>query len=72
MTMAIKSIRPALWLLSVANILLPVAILTFAAGFFPYKPFIPGVNHGVDFGLGIKVEPAFDKVIFIVVDALRR
>ena len=72
MTMAIKSIMPAPWLLSVANILLPVAILTFATGFFPYKPFIPGVNHVVESFAGIQVEPAFEKVIFIVVDALRR
>jgi ethanolaminephosphotransferase len=30
-------------LLVVANLLIPVAILIFATGFFPYKPFMPGL-----------------------------
>ena len=70
--MAVRSNKSALWLLSIANLVLPAAILTFAAGFFPYKPFIPGINYGGDFFGGIRVDPVFEKVVFIVVDALRR
>ena len=56
-----------------ANLLIPIAVLVFATGFFPYKTFIPGrasferSEHGID-----KRPPPFDKVIFMVVDALRR
>ena len=61
--------RQSLLVLVIANILIPLAILVFATGFFPYKPFLPGkaafkpddVQNG-----------PFDKVIFMVVDALRR
>lgn len=57
-------------LLTFANLLLPVAILVFATGFFPYKTFIPG---RASFGDGSKRGSApFDKVILMVVDALRR
>lgn len=59
-------------LLIAANVLIPTAILTFAMGFFPHKPFLPGrsQHHG---GEADKApEPPFDKVIFVVVDALRR
>ena len=56
-----------------ANLLIPVAILVFARGFFPYKPFIPGLAQYeplVEFG---EVPRApFDRLIFMVVDALRR
>lgn len=54
-------------LLIAANILIPVAILVFARGFFPYKPFLPGIaaEHGES------PEAPFDKVVFMVVDALR-
>ena len=58
------------FLLVVANVLSPVAILLFATGFFPYKAFLPGLAQYGDGG-----SPAtspFDKVIFMVVDALRR
>lgn len=64
-------------LLSLANLLIPVAILVFATGFFPYKPFIPGLaTHdklGWDEKMGWK-QPSnerFNKVVFMVVDALR-
>lgn len=57
-------------LLIVANFLVPVAILVFATGFFPHKTFIPGKASFEDGG---NRGPApFDKVIFMVVDALRR
>ena len=61
-----------LGLLVLGNLLIPVAILTFASGFFPYKPFLPGQAQY----RGEEDEPVsdspFDKVIFMVVDALRR
>jgi ethanolaminephosphotransferase len=55
-----------------ANLLLPVAILIFATGFFPYKPFLPGLAHYEDLGYGSPPDAPFDKLVFIVVDALRR
>ncbi len=61
------------FLLIVANFLIPVAILVFAKGFFPYKPFVPGKATFADSGHEHQREGApFDKVIFMVVDALRR
>lgn len=59
------------WLLAAANLLIPVAVLTFATGFFPYKPFVPGL---AEYGLSEYGGPPpaqFNKVIFMVVDALR-
>jgi ethanolaminephosphotransferase len=66
-------------LLALANLLIPVAILVFATGFFPYKPFMPGLAKYEELGwnrqLGAKWQepPAapFDKLVFMVVDALR-
>jgi len=71
--------------LTLANFLVPVACLVFATGFFPYRPFLAGLaTHEQllaeeELGLlgreGAEVtRPArvFDKVIFMVVDALRR
>jgi ethanolaminephosphotransferase len=55
-----------------ANILIPIAILTFASGFFPYKPFLFGLAHYESLDYGPPPEAPFDKVIFMVVDALRR
>ncbi|KAL4801733.1 alkaline-phosphatase-like protein [Aspergillus unguis] len=63
------TIAPAGWLVLVANALIPVAILVFSIGFFPYKPLIPGLaKHTEPDNAPPKV---FDKVIFMVVDALR-
>ncbi|KAI9368004.1 alkaline-phosphatase-like protein [Aspergillus egyptiacus] len=60
---------PAQWLIFVANILIPFAVLAFSFGFFPYKPLIPGIAA---FDESQSVPPrAFDRVIFMVVDALR-
>ena len=53
----------------IANLLIPVAICIFAIGFFPYKPFIAGK---ASFGGEDVPSPPFDKVVFMVVDALRR
>ncbi|KAK2767899.1 major facilitator super transporter protein [Onygenales sp. PD_12] len=63
----------ARWPLFAINlVLLPLAILLFASGFFPYKPFIPGLaTFGEEYG-GSRPPAPFDKVIFMVVDALRR
>ncbi|EMD67743.1 hypothetical protein COCSADRAFT_111827 [Bipolaris sorokiniana ND90Pr] len=65
--------------LTVANLLIPVAILVFATGFFPYKPFMPGLAQYEELGFSEKLgkdwqkppTPPFDKVVFMVVDALR-
>lgn len=66
-------------LLAIANLLIPVAILIFATGFFPYKPFMPGLagfeeleNYGKS-GEDMRHPPEapFDKLVFMVVDALR-
>ncbi|KAH8733139.1 alkaline-phosphatase-like protein, partial [Phaeosphaeriaceae sp. PMI808] len=70
---------PRTVLLALANLLIPVAILIFAAGFFPYKPFMPGLAEyealSTEYPLadaGQKLPDApFDKLVFMVVDALR-
>lgn len=56
--------------LALANLLLPVAVLIFATGFFPYKPFLPGLAT-FETQNGVLPEARFDKLIFMVVDALR-
>lgn len=71
--MAIRTV-----LLALANLLVPVAILVFATGFFPYKPFMPGLaefevigeDHARQSEQHQPVAP-FDKLVFMVVDALR-
>jgi ethanolaminephosphotransferase len=70
---------PRTVLLAIANLLIPVAILIFATGFFPYKPFMPGLAQyeelGVNNVLGDRgqrpPEAPFNKLVFMVVDALR-
>jgi ethanolaminephosphotransferase len=64
------AIVPGRWATVLANVLVPLGILTFSTGFFPYKPLLPGlaIFDETDFD----VSPVFDKVIFMVVDALRR
>lgn len=59
-------------LLVVANLLIPISLLSFATGFFPYKPFLTGKADFDDGAIYHVVPPVFDKVIFMVVDALRR
>lgn len=68
--------------LALANILMPLAVLVFARGFFPYKPFLSGLatfeefeNEELELGLlkcNDRPQRIFDKVIFMTVDALRR
>ncbi|PNY29776.1 GPI ethanolamine phosphate transferase 2 [Tolypocladium capitatum] len=59
-------------LLTVANLLIPLSILVFAAGFFPYKPFLPGLAEYEPLEYGAPPSAPFDRVVFMVVDALRR
>ncbi|KAI0097074.1 alkaline phosphatase-like protein [Daldinia grandis] len=54
-----------------ANLLIPVAILLFAVGFFPYKPFLPGLAEYQSLDYGPPPKAPFDRLIFMVVDALR-
>ncbi|KAL1838847.1 hypothetical protein VTJ49DRAFT_2170 [Mycothermus thermophilus] len=59
-------------LLLVANLLIPVAILVFATGFFPYKPLLPGLaTYDTVTEYGEPPEAKFDKIVFMVIDALR-
>lgn len=62
--------------LTLANLLIPVAVLVFATGFFPYKPVLPGLANwedDLDVGeeCGTEMHAPFNKVVFMVVDALR-
>ena len=59
-------------LLIIVNVLIPIAIFIFAAGFFPYKPFLAGRAVYNDDENVLARKAPFDKVIFMVVDALRR
>ncbi|KAJ5375351.1 Alkaline phosphatase-like alpha/beta/alpha [Penicillium concentricum] len=59
------------WTTVIANLLVPVGILTFSSGFFPYKPLIPGLATFDETGANATAPAMFDKVIFMVVDALR-
>lgn len=61
-----------IWALVAANLFLPIAILTFASGFFPYKPFIAGRNEFSTGEAARRPDPIFNRIIFMVVDALRR
>lgn len=64
-------------LVALANMLLLPAILFFAKGFFPYKPSIPGLAQYEPLGWEDKIggsrqpEGQFDRLVFMVVDALR-
>jgi ethanolaminephosphotransferase len=70
---------PRSLVLAAANLLIPVAILVFATAFFPYKPFMPGLAAYEETGWEDKMgwsegkspKPQFDKLVFMVVDALR-
>ncbi|KAF2484652.1 hypothetical protein BDY17DRAFT_249399 [Neohortaea acidophila] len=75
--MAPRHRRSHLLSLILSNILIPLAVFVFATGFFPYKPFLPGLAtfHDDDLGSTVPRSPrpraVFDRVIFMVVDALR-
>jgi hypothetical protein len=63
-------------LLTIANILLPIAVSLFASGFFPYKPVLPGlaVFDGVveaESTTNTQPKQMFGRMVLMVVDALR-
>ncbi len=64
--------RYATPVLIAANLLIPLAIVIFAKGFFPYKPLLPGLAQYDDSLYGPPPVSPFDRVVFMVVDALRR
>ena len=71
-----RSRRSRLTTLTLSNLLLPIAVLVFASGFFPYKPFLPGLATFEDVQEPEsrdvqQPEAIFDRVVFVVVDALR-
>jgi ethanolaminephosphotransferase len=60
-------------LLLAANLLIPAAILVFATGFFPYKPLLPGLaTYDAVTEYGEPPAAPFDRLVFMVIDALRR
>lgn len=59
-------------ILVLANILIPAALIVFASGFFPYKPLLPGFARQQDINHGSEPIAPFDRLVFMVVDALRR
>lgn len=58
--------------LGLANLLLPISLIVFATGFFPHKPFLTGLAQYQELQNAEIPAAPFDKVIFMVVDALRR
>lgn len=66
-----RSTRVRTFALALANFLLPIAVLTFASGFFPYKPVLPGLARWQADEAQAQPDAPFDRVVFMVVDALR-
>jgi len=62
----------ALSLLIAANLAIPLAIVIFGKGFFPYKPLLPGLAQYGNVGGVPPPHAPFDRLVFMVVDALRR
>ncbi|KAL9602125.1 MAG: hypothetical protein Q9179_002633 [Wetmoreana sp. 5 TL-2023] len=58
--------------LIVTNLSITAALLVFALGFFPYKTFLPGYASFTADQAELAQQAPFDKLIFMVVDALRR
>ncbi|CAN8097225.1 unnamed protein product [Discula destructiva] len=58
-------------LLVAANLLIPISIYIFGTGFFPYKPLLPGLAVYGESKYGPPPAAPFDRVVFMVVDALR-
>ncbi|KAG6159098.1 hypothetical protein E4U37_004400 [Claviceps purpurea] len=63
--------RPRAMFTIIANLLLPLSIVVFGVGFFPYKPYLPGLARYETLTYGDPPEAPFDKLVFMVVDALR-
>ncbi|KAF7587459.1 major facilitator super transporter protein [Aspergillus hancockii] len=59
------------WAILIANILVPISILIFSFGFFPYKPLLPGFATFENVSNPHIPPRIFDKVVFMVIDALR-
>ena len=59
-------------LLFTANALVLLSVYFFSQGFFPYKPFLPGLAQYEPSRFGPPPAAPFDRVVFMVVDALRR
>ena len=55
-----------------ANVLIVVSLVVFALGFFPYKAFLPAHASFTAAQAQLAQHAPFDKVVFMVVDALRR
>ena len=58
--------------LLLADVLIVLSVALFASGFFPYKPFFPGLAQEETVQNGVVPGVPFDKLVFMVVDALRR
>lgn len=58
-------------LIALAHLTLITALLVFAKGFFPHKAFLPGLATWPDNPGTFARDAPFDRVIFMVVDALR-
>lgn len=56
----------------ILNLLLLIALLVFASGFFPYKAVLPGHTSFSAEEEKLAQHAPFERVIFMVVDALRR
>lgn len=56
----------------VSVLVVPLALVIFASGFFPYKPFLPGLSAFNAESKNSRPPVMFDRVIFMVVDSLRR
>ena len=54
------------------NALFLASLVIFGRGFFPYKPVLPGLGEYDDLHLGPSPTAPFDRLVFIVIDALRR
>ncbi len=61
----------AILLLVVANLAIPLAIVIFAQGFFPYKPMFPGLAEYDNSEYGPPPSAPFDRLIFMVPSARR-
>ncbi len=58
--------------LFITNALMLLSLMIFASGFFPYKSFQSGRAIFSQEESSMGISSPFDKVIFMVVDALRR
>ncbi|KAI4254389.1 MAG: hypothetical protein LQ352_003121 [Teloschistes flavicans] len=74
MVVVSQHIRPKAFCLALvtSNLLIPATLLIFAWGFFPYKAFLSGSALLTHDQIELTQNAPFDKVILMVVDALRR